>query len=35
VVRIQQQRLSKRAQKLRRLLRLKSHNPNEYNGSKN
>jgi len=35
VVRIQQQRLSKRAQKLRRLLHLKSHNPNEYNGSKN
>jgi hypothetical protein len=35
LVRIQQQRLSKRAQKLRRLLHLRSHNPNEYNGPKN
>jgi hypothetical protein len=35
VVRIQHNRLSKRAQKLRRLLRLKRHNPNEFNVSKN
>jgi hypothetical protein len=35
VVRIQHNRLSTRAQKLRRLLRLKRHNPNEFNGSKN
>ena len=30
VVRIQHNRLSKRAQKLRQLLRLKRHNPNEF-----
>jgi hypothetical protein len=35
VVRIQHNRLSTRAQKLRRLLRLKRHNPNEFNVSKN
>jgi len=35
VVRIQQNRLSKRAQKLRQLLRLKRHNINEFNAAKN
>ena len=35
VVRIHQQRLSKRAQKLRRLLRLRRHNVNQFNDSKN
>jgi hypothetical protein len=35
VVRIQHNRLSKRAQKFRRLLRLQRHNPNEFNISKN
>ena len=34
VVRIQHNRLSKRAQKFRRLLRLQRHNPNEFNVSK-
>jgi hypothetical protein len=34
-VRIHQDRLSKRAQKFRRLLRLKRHNVNEFTGSKN
>jgi hypothetical protein len=35
LVRIHQQRLSKRAQKFRRLLRLKHHNVNQFKGSKN
>jgi hypothetical protein len=35
VVRIHHNRLSTRAQKLRRLLRLKRHNPNEFSVSKN
>jgi hypothetical protein len=35
VVRIQHNRLSKRAQKLRHLLRLKRHNPNEFKAAKN
>jgi Transposase DDE domain len=35
LVRIRQQHLSKRAQKLRRLLRLKNQNVNEFNTSKN
>ena len=35
LVRIHQDRLSKRAQKFRRLLRLKRHKVNEFNGSKN
>ena len=35
VVRIEQHRLSKRAQKLRRLLCLRSRNSHQYNGSKN
>jgi hypothetical protein len=35
LVRIHQGRLSKRAQKFRRLLRLKRHKPNEFKGSKN
>jgi hypothetical protein len=35
LVRIHQDRLSKRAQKFRRLLRLKRHNVNEFNVSKN
>ena len=35
VVRIQHNRLSKRAQKLRQLLRLKRHNPNEFKAAKN
>jgi hypothetical protein len=35
VVRIRQQRLSKRAQKFRRLLRLRRPNVNEFNVSKN
>jgi len=35
LVRIHQGRLSKRAQKFRRLLRLKHHKPNEFKGSKN
>jgi hypothetical protein len=35
LVRIQDNRLSKRAQKLRRLLRLKRHNINQFNVSKN
>jgi hypothetical protein len=35
VVRIHQDRLSKRAQKFRRLLRLKRHKPNEFKDSKN
>lgn len=35
LVRIRQGRLSKRAQKFRRLLRLKRHKPNEFKGSKN
>jgi hypothetical protein len=35
LVRIQQQRLSKRAQKFRRLLGLRCHNVNQFNGSKN
>jgi hypothetical protein len=33
--RIHQDHLSKRAQKFRRLLRLKRHNANEFNVSKN
>ena len=35
LVRIHQDRLSKRAQKFRRLLRLKRHKPNEFKGAKN
>lgn len=35
LVRIHQQRLSERAQKFRRLLRLKHHNVNQFKGSKN
>jgi hypothetical protein len=35
LVRIHQQRLSKRAQKFRRLLRLKRHKANEFKGAKN
>jgi hypothetical protein len=35
LARIQQNRLSKRAQKLRQLLRLKRHNANEFNAAKN
>jgi hypothetical protein len=35
LVRIRQQRLSKRAQKFRRLLGLRCHNVNQFNGSKN
>jgi formate-dependent phosphoribosylglycinamide formyltransferase (GAR transformylase) len=34
LVRIRQQRLSKRAQKFRRLLGLRCHNINQINGSK-
>ena len=35
LVRLRQQPLSKRAQKLRRLLRLKNQNVNQFNTSKN